>query len=63
MNQVRLASDELTRRNLSDLQKTISTFNKQSSDQTEKKIVLTKKIVWLTVAMLIGLIIQIYLSL
>ena len=57
-----LASDELTRRSLKDLQNTISTFNKQSSDQTEKMIILTRWIVWLTIAMLIGLAVQIYLS-
>ncbi len=58
-----LSSDELTRRALDELQKTIKTFNKQSSQQTEKLVRLTWWIVGLTVAMLMGLIVQIILAL
>ncbi|MFO0718635.1 MAG: hypothetical protein U0522_01225 [Candidatus Paceibacterota bacterium] len=58
-----LASDELTRRALSKLQETIETFNNQSSKQTDKLVGLTWCIVGLTVAMLVGLIIQIILAL
>lgn len=58
-----LASDELTRRALSELQETIKIFNGQSSQQTEKLVWLTWWIVGLTVAMLGGLIIQIILAL
>lgn len=41
---------------------TIEVFNSQSSRQTDKIITLTKWIVFLTIAMLIGLVVQIYLS-
>ncbi|KKS77090.1 MAG: hypothetical protein UV64_C0004G0021 [Parcubacteria group bacterium GW2011_GWC1_43_11b] len=58
-----LASDELTRRTLIKLEETIKTFNEQSSKQTDKLVGLTWWIVGLTVAMLIGLIIQIILAL
>ena len=58
-----LASDELTRRTLNKLQETIRTFNDQSSRQTDKLVGLTWWIVGLTVAMLVGLIIQIILAL
>ena len=58
-----LASDELTRRALNKLQETIKSFNEQSSKQTDKLVNLTWWIVGLTVAMLIGLIIQIILAL
>ena len=58
-----LASDELTRRALNKLQETIKTFNDQSSKQTDKLVDLTWWIVGLTVAMLVGLIIQIILAL
>lgn len=58
-----LASDELTRRALNKLQGTIKTFNDQSSKQTDKLVGLTWWIVGLTVAMLVGLIIQIILAL
>ena len=58
-----LASDELTRRALNKLQGTIKVFNEQSSKQTDKLVRLTWWIVGLTVAMLIGLIIQIILVL
>jgi hypothetical protein len=57
-----LASDELTRRSLKTLRETIETFNEQSSKQTEKLVKLTWWIVGLTIAMLIGLFIQILLS-
>ena len=57
-----LASDELTRRRLNELQATITTFNNKSSEQTRKMIILTKRIVWLTVAMLVGLVVQIILA-
>ncbi len=56
---VPLASDELTRRALSKLRETIMMFNEISTKQTFKMINLTKWIVVLTVAMLLGLIIQI----
>ncbi len=42
---VPLASDELTRRALNQLQEAIETFNEQSSKQTEKMINLTG---WIT---------------
>ena len=58
-----LASDELTRRALNGLQETIKNFNELSSKQTDKLVSLTWWIVGLTVAMLIGLIIQIILTL
>ncbi len=58
-----LASDELTRRSLRELQQTISTFNDQSSRQTEKMIRLTRWIVGLTIVMIAGLIVQIILVL
>jgi hypothetical protein len=60
---VPLASDELTRRALSKLQKTIKTFNEQSSKQTKKLVWLTWWIVVLTFVMVIGLIVQITLAL
>lgn len=60
---VPLASDELTRRALDSLHKTIEIFNKQSSVQTEKLIKLTWWIVILTIIMVLGLVIQIKLSL
>lgn len=60
---VPLASDELTRRALDKLQETIQVFNKQSSKQTQKIIRLTWGIVGLTIAMLVGLVIQIVLAL
>ena len=58
-----LASDELTRRALNKLQETIKSFNEQSSKQTDKLVQLTWWIVGLTVAMLVGLIVQIILVL
>lgn len=60
---VPLASDELTRRSVQKLQETIQTLSNQSSRQTEKMIRLTWWIVGLTVVMVLGLIIQIILSL
>jgi predicted DNA repair protein MutK len=60
---VPLASDELTRRTLKKLQETIQVFNEQSSKQTQKMIGLTRWIVTLTIAMIVGLIIQIILAL
>lgn len=60
---VPLASDELTRRALSKLQKTIKTFNEQSSKQTEELVRLTWWIVGLTFVMVVGLIVQIILAL
>ncbi|KKQ64574.1 MAG: hypothetical protein US86_C0019G0002 [Candidatus Daviesbacteria bacterium GW2011_GWA2_38_24] len=59
---VPLASDELTRRTLSELQKTIQVFNEQASKQTEKMIEVTNLIAMLTTLMLVGLIVQIYLA-
>jgi len=59
---VPLASDELTRRALNKLQKRIEVFNKQSSKQTKKMIRLTWGIVCLTIIMIVGLIIQIILT-
>ena len=58
-----LSSDELTRRTLNKLEETIRVFNEQSSRQTDKLVKLTWWIVGLTVAMLIGLIVQIILVL
>ncbi|MBI2123816.1 MAG: hypothetical protein HYU04_01085 [Candidatus Wildermuthbacteria bacterium] len=60
---VPLASDELTRRSAKKLHETIETFNQQSSKQTKKMIGLTWWIVGLTVIMVLGLVIQIILSL
>lgn len=59
---VPLASDELTRRTIAKLEKTIMVFNKQSSKQTDKLVRLTWWIVGLTIAMLVGLVIQILLA-
>jgi hypothetical protein len=56
---VPLASDELTRRHLKGLRKSIRLFNKRSSEQTEKMIKLTRWIVGLTIFMILGIIIQI----
>ena len=60
---VPLASDELTRRTIRKLEKTIEVFNNQSSKQTEKLVKLTWWIVGLTIVMVLGLIIQIILAL
>lgn len=57
-----LASDELTRRALNNLRNTISSFNTQSSKQTDKLVRLTWWIVGLTVVMVAGLIVQIFLQ-
>lgn len=56
------AQAELMRRlkgSIKDLEKAIEKFNKQSSKQTDEVIKLTKAIVVLTIAMLIGLVVQI----
>lgn len=58
-----LASDELTRRTIRKLEKTIEVFNNQSSKQTEKLIKLTWWIVGLTIIMVVGLVVQIILAL
>ena len=58
---VPLASDELTRRTIRKLIKTIEVFNKYSSRQTQRMIWLTRVIVGLTIVMVVGLIIQIIL--
>jgi len=60
---VPLASDELTRRTIKELQETIRMFNEQSSKQTKKMITLTQRIVVLTIIMVLGLIIQVILTL
>ena len=60
---VPLASDELTRRAINDLRETIKKFNEQASQQTEKLVRLTWWIVGLTVALLVGLVVQITLTL
>ncbi len=60
---VPLASDELTRRTVKKLEKTMQVFNNQSSIQTEKLIKLTWWIVGLTFIMVLGLVIQIILAL
>lgn len=59
---VPLASDELTRRSVKKLHETIEKFNNQSSKQTDKMIRLTWWIVGLTIVMVLGLVIQIFLS-
>jgi hypothetical protein len=56
-----LAYNELLKRAVNKLQETIKTFNEQSSKQTEKLVRLTWWIVGLTLAMLVGLVIQIIL--
>ena len=60
---VPLASDELTRRSIRKLERTIQQYNKQTSKQTQKMIRLTWGIVVLTIVMVAGLIIQIILAL
>ncbi len=57
-----LESNELIKRSVNKLENTIETFNTQSSKQTSKMICLTWVIVGLTIAMLIGLVIQIFIS-
>ena len=61
-NFVQLASDELTRRVLNKLGKTIQIFNEHSSKQTRKLIQLTQWIVGLTIVMIFGLGIQVWLA-
>ncbi len=58
-----LASDELTRRTIRGMETTIKKFNKQASRQTQKMIQLTWGIIFLTIVMVIGLIVQIILAL
>ena len=60
---VPLASDELTRRTIRKLEKTIEVFNSQLSKQAHKLVKLTWWIVGLTIVMVIGLVIQIILAL
>lgn len=60
---VHIPLEELTKRSLNKLQKTIQEFNEQSSKQTQKMIRLTWCIIGLTIAMLVGLVIQIILTL
>jgi len=57
-----LATNEL-HKTITDLNKSIKVFNKKSSDQTDQVIKLTRRIVYLTIALVIGLVIQIILSL
>ncbi|MCR4334786.1 MAG: hypothetical protein NUV47_03625 [Patescibacteria group bacterium] len=57
-----LESNELIKRSVNKLEKTIETFNKQSSKQTEKMIGMTKIITILTSIMVIGLLVQILLA-
>jgi len=59
---VPLASDELTRRAIRKLEKTMEAFNNQSSKQTDKLVKLTWWIVGLTIVMVAGLIMQIILT-
>jgi hypothetical protein len=59
---VHIPLGELTKRNLQKLQQIITVFNEQASKQTRKMIVLTWCIVILTIAMLVGLVIQIILN-
>jgi len=59
---VPLASDELTRRYLAGVRKSIRLFNKKSSEQTGEMIKLTRWIVVLTIVMILGLVIQIILK-
>ncbi|MCX6717124.1 MAG: hypothetical protein NTU76_00395 [Candidatus Taylorbacteria bacterium] len=54
-----LESNELIKRSINRLEKTIDTFSGQSSKQTEKMIRLTWYVVGLTVVMVAGLTIQI----
>jgi len=58
-----LASDELTRRTLNELKKTIQNFNEESSRQTKKMVLLTWSVVILTIAMFLVLVIQVILAL
>jgi len=59
---VHLASDELTRRAVNNLKETIKVFNEQSSKQTQTMIRLTWLIALLTLILVVGLIIQIILT-
>lgn len=59
-NVASLASDELTRRYLRGLRKSIKLFNQKSSIQTDKMIFLTTVIAILTIVMVIGLAMQLW---
>jgi len=58
-----LSSNELTRRALNNLEKTIKTFNEKTSKETKVMLFLTYFIAFLTAIMVIGLGIQLYLAL
>ena len=58
-----MPSNELVKRSILKLEQTLSEFNSEASKQTKKMINLTWLIALLTVVMVIGLIVQIYLSL
>ncbi len=58
-----ISSNELTKRSLDKLERTIEIFNKESSRQTMKILFLTYTTTFLTVVMVVGLIIQIWLAL
>ena len=57
-----LSSNELTRRALNNLEKTITTFNEKTSKETKVMLFLTYFIAFLTAIMVIGLGIQLYLA-
>lgn len=57
-----LESNELMRRSVNKVWGAIKDFNKQSSKQTKKMIILTWVIVFLTIVMIIGLLVQIVLK-
>ncbi len=57
-----ISSNELLKRTINKLEKTIEIFNKESSKQTGKMLFLTYTTTFLTVVMVIGLIIQIILA-
>lgn len=58
-----IASNEVTKRSLDSLHDTITVFNKQSSEQTEKMLFLTYLMAFCTVIMLVVGLIQIYIAL
>lgn len=58
-----LPSNELLKRSLNKLEKTIQVLSKESSKQTTKMLFLTYSIFFLTAIMVVGLVIQIILSL
>lgn len=57
-----LSSNELTRRALNNLEKTITTFNEKTSKETKVMLFLTYFIAFLTAIMVVGLGIQIFLA-